>query len=152
MPLGKARRMSPRASTLLLVPEAEASAPLASPGRRQRAGGGDARPVHNTAEYPFQDVMAQCGVYSKGRTPHPMVNIGRVERRATVTLPGRGVGGHHADTKAVRTSPLSSSRALVRASVSSHAEGRQHAQLSKQEHALCFSVVLASKDSCGASA
>jgi hypothetical protein len=92
-------------------PEVRASAPLASPGRRHRAGGGDARPVHNTAQYPFPDAMAQSGVYSKGRTPHPMVNIGRVERRTTATLPGRGVGGQHADTKAMRTSPLSSSRA-----------------------------------------
>jgi hypothetical protein len=64
-------------------------------------GGGDARPVHNTVQYPFQDVMAQCGMCSEGRAPHPMVDIGRAEGRATVALHSRGVGGQHADAKAV---------------------------------------------------
>jgi hypothetical protein len=49
-------------------------------------GGGDARPVHNTAQYPFQDVMAQRGMCREGRAPHPMVDIGRAEGRATVAL------------------------------------------------------------------
>jgi hypothetical protein len=52
-------------------------------------GGGGARPVHNTAQYPFQDVMAQRGMCSEGRAPHPMVDIGRAEVRATVGLHGR---------------------------------------------------------------
>jgi hypothetical protein len=49
----------------------------------------------------------------------------------------------------VRTSPLLSSRALVRGSVSSHAEGGRHvnAQLNKRAFALCPSVVRASNDS-----
>jgi hypothetical protein len=64
-------------------------------------GGGDARPVHNTAQNPFQGVMAQRGMCSKGRTPHPMVNIGGAKGRAAVALHGRGVGGQHADAKAV---------------------------------------------------
>jgi hypothetical protein len=64
-------------------------------------GGGDARPVHNTVQNPFQDVMAQRGVCSKGRTQHPIVNLGRAEGGAAVALHGRGVGGQHADAKAV---------------------------------------------------
>jgi hypothetical protein len=38
MPSGKARRMSPRASTRVLAPEAQMPAPPASPGRRLRVG------------------------------------------------------------------------------------------------------------------
>jgi hypothetical protein len=45
--------------------------------------------------------MAQRGMCSEGRAPHPMVDIGRVEGRATVALHGGGVGGQHADAKAV---------------------------------------------------
>jgi hypothetical protein len=45
--------------------------------------------------------MAQRGECSKGRTLHPMVNIGRAEGRATVALHGMGVGGQHADAKAM---------------------------------------------------
>jgi hypothetical protein len=63
-------------------------------------GGGDARPVPNMVQNPFQDVMAQRDVCSKGRTPHPIVNIGRAEGRAAVALHGRGVGGQHAESKA----------------------------------------------------
>jgi hypothetical protein len=78
-----------------------------SPGEPREAaeggflGGGNARPVHRMARIPFQDVMAQRGVCSKGRTPHPMVNISRVEGRAVVALHGRGVGRQHADAKVV---------------------------------------------------
>jgi hypothetical protein len=52
-------------------------------------------------QHPFQDVLAQRGMCSKGRAPHPMINIGRVEVHTTVALPGVGVGGQHADAKAV---------------------------------------------------
>jgi hypothetical protein len=45
--------------------------------------------------------MAQRGMCSEGRAPHPIVDIGRAEGRATVALHGRGVGGQHADAKAV---------------------------------------------------
>jgi hypothetical protein len=64
-------------------------------------GGGDTRPVHNTAQYPILDVTAQCGVCSKGRTPHPMVNLFTAEGSVTMALSGRGVGGQHANVKAV---------------------------------------------------
>jgi hypothetical protein len=52
--------------------------------------------VHNTVQNPFQDVMAQHGVCSKGQTLRPMVNIGRAEGHATVALHCRGVGGQNA--------------------------------------------------------
>jgi hypothetical protein len=45
--------------------------------------------------------MAQRGMCSEGRAPHPIVDIGRAEGRPTVALHGRGVGGQHADAKAV---------------------------------------------------
>jgi hypothetical protein len=56
--------------------------------------------VHNRAQNPFQDVMAQRGVCSKGRTLHHIVNIGRAVGRAPVALHGRGVGGQHANYNA----------------------------------------------------
>jgi hypothetical protein len=78
-----------------------------SPGEPMEAaegrclGGDDARRVHNTSQNPFQHVMVQRGVCSRGRAPHPMVNIGRAEGRAAVALQGRSVRGQHADAKAV---------------------------------------------------
>jgi hypothetical protein len=123
MPPGRARRMSPRAWTRVLAPEAEMPAPPASPGRRRRAGSWvEVMPaLCTTRQYPFQDVMAQRGMCSKGRAPHPMVDIGRAEGRATVALHGRGVGGQHADAKTVAEAgapppycPLNSER-LMRA-------------------------------------
>jgi hypothetical protein len=104
IPPGRARRMSPPR----LNPSAAARSGCASsPSEPREAaeggflGGGDARPVRSTAEYPFQDVIAQRDACSKGRTLHPMVNIGRAEGRATVALHCRGVGGQLADAKAV---------------------------------------------------
>jgi hypothetical protein len=38
-------------------------------------GGGDARPVHSTAQNPFQDVMAQRKLYSEGRASHALVVV-----------------------------------------------------------------------------
>jgi hypothetical protein len=89
LPPGKARRMSPW--SWRLHPGAGAQSAVASPpGEPRQAagadflGGGDARPVRHTAQNPFRDVMATRGVCCKGRTPHPMVNIGRAEGRAAV--------------------------------------------------------------------
>jgi hypothetical protein len=39
-------------------------------------GGGDAHPVHNTAQNPFQDVVAQHGTCSRERALHPAVRVG----------------------------------------------------------------------------
>jgi hypothetical protein len=57
--------------------------------------------VHNTAQNPFQDVMAQHGMCSEGRAPHSVVSLGGAKGGATVALHGRGVGGQHAEAEAV---------------------------------------------------
>jgi hypothetical protein len=38
-------------------------------------GGGDARPVHSTAQNPFQDVMAQHELCSEGGASHAVVGV-----------------------------------------------------------------------------
>jgi hypothetical protein len=96
--------MSPRASTRVLAPKVEVPAPRANPGRRQRAGSWVVvTPARCTTwrKNPFQDVMAQRGMCSKGWAPHPMVHIGRAEGRPTVALHGDRVGEQHADAEAV---------------------------------------------------
>jgi hypothetical protein len=64
-------------------------------------GRGNAGPVHNTAQYPFQDVMAQRGVCSKCPAPHPMVSAGMAEAGTAVTLDGGGIRGQIANAEAV---------------------------------------------------
>jgi hypothetical protein len=44
----------------------------AAKGGKGILGGGNARPVHNTAQNPFQDVMAQGDLCGNERTLHPM--------------------------------------------------------------------------------
>jgi hypothetical protein len=52
-----------------------------APGKAREAaeggflGGGDACPVHNTAQNPFQDIMVQRGMCSEGRAPHSVVSL-----------------------------------------------------------------------------
>jgi hypothetical protein len=71
--------------------------------------------VHDTAQNPFQDVMAQLGVCSDGRAPHSVVSLGGAKGGATVAWHGRGVGGQHAEAEAVAEAnadfPTSGSRA-----------------------------------------
>jgi hypothetical protein len=43
-------------------------------------GGGDACPVHDAAQNPFQDVMAQRGMCSEGRAPKTYWNNGIIYR------------------------------------------------------------------------
>jgi hypothetical protein len=57
--------------------------------------------VHETAQNPFQDVMAQHGMCSEGRAPHSVVSLGGAKGGAAVALHGRGVGGQHAEAEAV---------------------------------------------------
>jgi hypothetical protein len=155
MPPGRTRRMSPSSLNQHAGTQSGGASSPGEPRETAEGGflvGGNAQPMHNTAQYPFQAVMAQHGVCSKGRTQHSMVSIGRAEGRVTVALHGRGIGEQHADAKVVaktgRTSLLLSSRALVRGSVSSHAEAGRHAQLRKQRaRAICPSAVPALKDS-----
>jgi hypothetical protein len=64
-------------------------------------GGGDACPVHDTAQNPFQDVIAQCGMCSDGRAKHSVVSLGGAKGGAAAAWQGRGVGGQHAEAEAV---------------------------------------------------
>jgi hypothetical protein len=57
--------------------------------------------VHDTAQNPFQDVMAQRGIFSDGRAPHSVVSLGGAKGGAAVALHARGVGGQHAEAEAV---------------------------------------------------
>jgi hypothetical protein len=98
---GKARRMSPRASTRVLAPKVEVPAPLVSPERRWRAGSWvEAMPALCTTRRKIPFRMSWRNVVCAARDGHPMVNIGRPEGRAAVALHGRGVGGQHADAVA----------------------------------------------------
>jgi hypothetical protein len=80
-----------------------------APGKAREAaeggflGGGDAFPVHEMAQNPFQDVMAQRarGMCSDGRATHSVVSLGGAKGGAAVALHGRGVGGQHAEAEAV---------------------------------------------------
>jgi hypothetical protein len=77
-----------------------------APGKAREAaeggflGGGDAFPVHYTAQNPFRDVMEQRGMCSEGRAPHSVVSLGGAKGGAAVALHGRGVGGQHAEAEA----------------------------------------------------
>jgi hypothetical protein len=89
-------------------------------------GGGDACPVHDTAQNPFQDVMEQRGMCSEGRAPHSVVSLGggRVAPQSHCTagaLEGSMLRPRRW-RRPVRTSPLLSSRAQVQGRVSSQAE------------------------------
>jgi hypothetical protein len=85
-----------------------------------------------------------------------MVNIGRAEGRAAGALYGRGVGGQHADAKAVAGAGADFAALEFQrrgeGRVSSHAKAGRQAQLSNQARPLRPSVVLGSKDSSRASA
>jgi hypothetical protein len=54
-------------------------------------GGGDARPVHSTAQNLFQDVMAQRKLCSEGRASHAVVSVGAVDGGYAVALHGGGI-------------------------------------------------------------
>jgi hypothetical protein len=57
--------------------------------------------VHDVAQNPFQDVMAQRGMCSDERAPHSVVSLGGAKGGATVAMHGRDVGGQHAEAEAV---------------------------------------------------
>jgi hypothetical protein len=54
---------------------------------------GDARPVHSTAQNPFQDVMAQHEMCGKGRASHAVVGVRAVEGGSAAALHGGGIEG-----------------------------------------------------------
>jgi hypothetical protein len=98
-PPGKARRTFPRDSTRVLASKAEVRAPLASLGRRGRAGFWVAAVSGLCAtRYKIPFMMSWCNVVCAAKDRHhipcmAMVNIGRAEGCTTVALHGRGVGG-----------------------------------------------------------
>jgi hypothetical protein len=61
-------------------------------------GGGDACPVHDTAQNPFQGVMAQRGMCSEGRAPHSVVSLGGAKGGATLSQPDIYAHTHMPDT------------------------------------------------------
>jgi hypothetical protein len=151
---GKARRMSPRASAWVLASKTEVPAPRASPGRRRRVGFWvEAMPTLCTTlcKIPFR--MSWRNVVCAARDGHRIpwsTSVGRTDTPQLHCRAGALEGSMlmlRRWRRLVRTSQLLSSRALVRGSVSSHAEARRRAQLSKRACALCPSVMLASKDS-----
>jgi hypothetical protein len=56
-------------------------------------GGGDACPVHSTAQNPFQNSMAQREMCGKGGASHAVVGVHAVEGGSAVTLHGGGIEG-----------------------------------------------------------
>jgi hypothetical protein len=100
MPPGRARRMSPGAGTRGRGASALGKARELEAAEGGFLGGGDACPVHDTAQNPFQDVMAQRGMCSEGRAPHSVVSLGGAKVGATVALHGKGVGGQRAEAEA----------------------------------------------------
>jgi hypothetical protein len=63
--------------------------------------GGNARPVHSTAQNPFKDVMAQRGLCHQGGVRHAVVGVRAAQGDPTAALHIRSVGGKHGKAKAV---------------------------------------------------
>jgi hypothetical protein len=90
MPWGRARRMSPRASTRMLAPSAEVLAPLARRGRERRGGSKvelmPARCPTRPKSLPFEDIVVQRVQGSEGRASHCMVSSVAAWGRPAVTI------------------------------------------------------------------
>jgi hypothetical protein len=94
MPCGRSIRMSPRASRQSADLSVEVMVPAAGPGESDEGwlqGGGDAHPVHSTAQNPIQDVMAQHRVCSEGGAAHARVGIRAVEGCSAAALHCGGI-------------------------------------------------------------
>jgi hypothetical protein len=77
---------------------------IGEPGEAAEGGlecGGNARPVHSTAQNPFKDVMAQRGLCRQGRAPHAVVSVRVAQGDPTAAVHIRSVGGKHGKAKAV---------------------------------------------------
>jgi hypothetical protein len=64
-------------------------------------GGDDARPVHSTAQNPFQDIMAQREMRGKGGASHTVVGVRVVEGGSAAALHSGGVEGQDGEDEAV---------------------------------------------------
>jgi hypothetical protein len=69
-------------------------------------GGGDARPVHSTAQNPFQHIMVQREMCGKGGASHAVVGVRVVEGGSAAALHGGGIQGQDGETKAVSKGSL----------------------------------------------
>jgi hypothetical protein len=159
IPPYKARRMSPRASTRVLAPEAEMPTPPGSPGRRLRVGSWvEAMPAMCTTRRKMPFRMSRRNVVCTARDGHRIpwsTSVGRKGAPQSHCTAGALEGSMLMPRRwrrPVWTSPLLRSSDLLRGRVSSHAEAGRHAQLSKRVRPLRPSVVLGSKDSSRASA
>jgi hypothetical protein len=63
--------------------------------------GCDARPVHSTAQNPFQDVIAQHELCGKGGASHGVVGVRAVEGGSAATLHGGGIEGQDGEAETV---------------------------------------------------
>jgi hypothetical protein len=61
---------SPRADGCAVCRGAGTSHQAGDAAEEWLMGQGDARPVHSTAQNPFEDVMVQCGLCGQGRASH----------------------------------------------------------------------------------
>jgi hypothetical protein len=69
-------------------------------------GGGDARPVHSTAQNPFQDIMVQREMCGKGGASHAVVGVRVVEGGSAAALHSGGIQGQDGEAKAVSEGSL----------------------------------------------
>jgi hypothetical protein len=54
-----------------------------------------------TAQNPFQDIVAQCGLCSQGRASHGMVDVGAAQGRPQVHSGGTALWGQHDEAEVV---------------------------------------------------
>jgi hypothetical protein len=118
-------------------------------------GGGDARPVHSTAQNPFQDIMAQREMCSKGGASHAVVGVRAVEGGSADALHGGGIEGQDGEAEAMLDGSLelpALSRAIESGRVSSQADAGRQAQLRSRAQARLPSSVPSCKEASKASA
>jgi hypothetical protein len=64
-------------------------------------GRGDARPVHSTAQNPFQGAMVQRELCSQGGATHAVVNVRLAKGFCAAALHDRGIERQHGQAEAV---------------------------------------------------
>jgi hypothetical protein len=64
-------------------------------------GGGNTGPVHSTAQYPFEDVVAQRKLCGQGAASHGMVGVRAPECSSAAALHSRGVERQHMEAEAM---------------------------------------------------
>jgi hypothetical protein len=62
--------------------------------------------VHSTAQNPFQDIMAQLEMCSKGGASHAVVGVRAVEGGSAAALHGGGIAGQDGEAEAVSEGSL----------------------------------------------